>query len=37
MHHQGAQGIHFLGNREFEKRYGTQEEILKWYLGRVND
>ena len=30
-HHQGWDGIHFLGNKKFEEKYGTQEELLKYY------
>lgn len=27
-HHQGAEGIHTLGKREFERRYMTQDAML---------
>ena len=27
-HHQGALGIHVLGMRPWERRFGTQEELL---------
>lgn len=28
FHHQGAEGIHHLGKREWERRYMTQDELL---------
>lgn len=27
-HHQGAEGIHHLGKREWERRYMSQDELL---------
>ena len=30
-HHQGSQGIHYLGNFTWEDKYGTQEELLEYY------
>jgi hypothetical protein len=30
-HHQGWEGIHFLGNEKFEEKFGTQEELLEYY------
>ena len=30
-HHQGSQGVHFLGTFTWEKKYGTQELLLKYY------
>lgn len=28
-HHQGADGVHHLGLREFERRFGGQDEMLE--------
>jgi len=36
-HHQGLQGIHYLGNKEWEKKFGTQEELLEYYLKEVEN
>jgi len=35
-HHQGSQGIHHLGNRVWEEKYGTQKEMLEMYLEEIN-
>jgi len=29
-HHQGSEGIHHLGVRTWEKKYGTQESLLEY-------
>jgi len=36
-HHQGSQGIHHLGNRVWEEKYGTQKEMLEMYLEETNN
>jgi len=36
-HHQGEQGIHYLGNKTWEKKFGTQEELYKWYIENDRD
>ena len=36
-HHQGAEGIHHLGTFTWEEKFGTQEELLKWYEENKND
>tara|TARA_R110001632_G_scaffold23690_2_gene66948 strand:- start:732 stop:857 length:126 start_codon:yes stop_codon:yes gene_type:complete len=36
-HHQGEQGIHYLGNKTWEKNYGLQEELYKWYIENDRD
>lgn len=28
FHHQGAQGIHTLGRKAWQKKYGTEQELL---------
>tara|TARA_R100001443_G_C3361148_1_gene179095 strand:+ start:2905 stop:3183 length:279 start_codon:yes stop_codon:yes gene_type:complete len=30
-HHQGKEGIHHLGNKIWEDRFGLQEELLQYY------
>ena len=37
IHHQGEQGIHYLGNKTWEKNYGLQEELYKWYIENDRD
>ena len=32
-HHQGKEGIHHLGTFTWEKKYGTQKELLEYYKG----
>ena len=34
-HHQGLQGIHHLGNRVWEEKYGSQEELLQYIKERI--
>lgn len=34
-HHQGSQGIH-TDPKLFEERFGTQEELLDWYLQNID-
>ena len=36
-HHRGPQGIHHLGNRIWEEKYGNQQEMLDMYLEEVNN
>ena len=36
-HHQGSQGLHHLGNRVWEEKYGTQKEMLEMYLEETNN
>tara|TARA_R100001530_G_scaffold534_6_gene871 strand:+ start:5072 stop:5362 length:291 start_codon:yes stop_codon:yes gene_type:complete len=33
-HHQGKEGIHHLGTFTWEKKYGTQRELLEFYKRR---
>ncbi len=35
-HHQGNQGVHH-NTKVFEERFGTQEELLDWYLQNINE
>mgnify|MGYP003118422960 FL=1 len=30
-HHQGKEGIHFLGTFTWEEKFGTQEQLLEYY------
>ena len=30
-HHQGIEGIHHIGTRNWEKKFGSQQELLNWY------
>jgi hypothetical protein len=34
-HHQGNTGVHH-NTKLFEERFGTQEELLDWYLQNIN-
>ena len=34
LHHRGAQGIHFMGRKAWQKIYGTEQELLD-KLGRL--
>jgi len=34
-HHQGSQGIHHLGNKVWEEKYGSQEELLEYIKERI--
>jgi hypothetical protein len=36
LHHRGAEGIHALGTKAWEKRFNvTQKELLSWTLAQV--
>ena len=36
IHHRGAEGIHTLGTKAWEKRFNvTQKELLEWTLAQV--
>ena len=36
LHHRGAEGIHALGTKAWEKRFNvTQKELLEWTLAQV--
>jgi len=34
-HHQGSEGIHHLGNKVWEEKYGSQEELLQYIKERI--
>ena len=34
-HHQGSQGIHHLGNKVWEEKYGSQEELLEYIKEKI--
>lgn len=34
-HHQGPQGIHTLGTRTWQARYGTEEKLLEYTLAQL--
>ena len=35
-HHQGNQGVHH-NTKLFEERFGTQEDLLDWYLQNITE
>ena len=34
-HHQGSEGIHHLGNKVWEEKYGSQEELLQYIKEKI--
>lgn len=34
-HHQGNEGIHHIGTKTWENKFGSQEELLKYFLAHI--